>query len=191
LEDLDLSDNGLNFTGLNVLADVIRSGALQTVKKLRLSRNFEKGMIAKNAKKVEQSVKAFGDALNNEKCKIEDLQLRGNSRYFLGKFIIPMIFCMVDNSSLKSLDLTGKNRFFSFFVVNFWRHQLTGNQLAVKATKREIRCVWHCPKLFRSIRHYSTFKLPTTTSLKATTKQNNKNCSCAEHSSPSQRESWC
>jgi len=110
---LDLSDNGLGDSGLIAVLESLREN--KAVKRLILDRNFEKKSKTRE-KAIEELVKFF----SNENCQIESLSIAGNPKSALRGDIVPFIFSLLLNRSLRSLDISGN---------------ATGNLLALSISK--------------------------------------------------------
>jgi len=99
LETLDLSDNSLGDNGVIELIQALKTHT--TLKHLTLDRNFDK--ITKQRAKAIQDLAIF---LGSEQCKIESLCLVGSAKAALRADIMPMIFSLMTNKTLKLLDIS-------------------------------------------------------------------------------------
>jgi len=102
LEHFDVSENNLGDQGILALCDAIANKAIQ-LKHLNISHNFEKA-----SKLRTKCVQRLSQLLAPETTvHIESLYIAGSPKAALRADLMPLIFSLMTNSSLKLLDITG------------------------------------------------------------------------------------
>lgn len=101
LEKLDVSDNGLGDVGLISLVESIKNK--ETLKELVMDRNID----IKPSKMRGKAVARLSKYLGSEKCHVERLSIAGNAKNQTKADIMPLIFSLMTNKTLRSLDLRG------------------------------------------------------------------------------------
>jgi len=100
LRDLDISDCSLGDSGLMALVDSLKNNLSLSV--LNISNNFEKP-----SKQRTESIRSLINYLNAQSCGVDTLHVTGSSRSQLKNDLVPLIFSMMANKTLKTLDVTG------------------------------------------------------------------------------------
>jgi len=98
VECLDLSDNNLGESGLTATCDALKNHA--NLKDLIFDRNFDK--LSKSRAKAIQSLSLL---LNSENTKIEKFSIQGSQKSQLKADLLPLIFSLMTNKTLKSINL--------------------------------------------------------------------------------------
>eukprot|EP01117_Protostelium_nocturnum_P014932 TRINITY_DN5739_c0_g1_i1.p1 TRINITY_DN5739_c0_g1~~TRINITY_DN5739_c0_g1_i1.p1 ORF type:complete len:734 (-),score=247.62 TRINITY_DN5739_c0_g1_i1:1383-3584(-) len=98
---LDLSDNSMGDNLLFVISSSF-TAAPNRITTLILDRNFEKP-----SKQRQKVVNDFAEFLEGDHCLLEELQIAGGPKSQLKADCIPIIFALMKNVTLKTLDVTG------------------------------------------------------------------------------------
>jgi len=99
LERLDVSDNSLGDSGVIAFLETLKTH--KNLRELILDRNFDKP-----SKLRTKAMTTLGSLINSETCKIEKLSLQGTKGFGLRSDLLPFIFSLMANRTVKSLNIS-------------------------------------------------------------------------------------
>eukprot|EP01114_Cavostelium_apophysatum_P018767 TRINITY_DN5880_c0_g1_i4.p1 TRINITY_DN5880_c0_g1~~TRINITY_DN5880_c0_g1_i4.p1 ORF type:complete len:328 (-),score=92.46 TRINITY_DN5880_c0_g1_i4:37-1020(-) len=103
LQTLDLSDNNMTYNDLGMLIEILKPkfGNSLSLKHLHMNRNFE----AVTKQKGENFLPVFVNFL--QVCQLESLYIAGSPKKQLKGDLIPIIFGLMGNKTVRTLDISG------------------------------------------------------------------------------------